>query len=81
MSYSLNSSKGGCIGDYIGDSYMGLLRGIVGVYTIKRAMFLRILLNSLMGSRPSLSEGSALAILNRHVSMGPAGTEVRSTGC
>ena len=34
MSYSLNSLKGGCIGDYIGDSYMGLLGGIVEVYTI-----------------------------------------------
>ena len=31
MSYSLNSLKGGYIGDYIGYYYMGLLRGILGV--------------------------------------------------
>ena len=31
MSSSLNSLKGGDIGDYIGECYMGLLRGILGV--------------------------------------------------
>ena len=30
MSYSLNSLKGGYMGDYIGDDFIGVLSGIPG---------------------------------------------------
>ena len=34
MNYSLNSLKGGCTGDYLGDCYRVSIRGILGVTTM-----------------------------------------------
>ena len=41
MSYSVNSLKGGYIGDYIGDCLHGLLMGILGVWVLNYSSYAR----------------------------------------